>query len=95
MVKNENGEVIQKKFDFSFQLKFLFVFFFKFLSIVSPDQSQKSYSFYRKKLLRTSKKVLDECSSTLEFYLVKCVHILFLLADDTFSSLTENTLNFF
>ena len=51
LVKNENEAIIKKLiFDFFFQLKFLLVFFFKLLNIVCLDQSQKSHSFYKKKL---------------------------------------------
>ena len=51
LVKNES-EAARKKsiFDFFFELKFFCVFSFKFLNIVCPDQIQKSYIFYKKKL---------------------------------------------
>ena len=41
--------------------------------------------------LSHQKKVLDECSSTLEFFLVKYVHISFWSADVIFSTLMKNT----
>ena len=51
LVKNESGAARKKIiFDFFFKLKFFSVLFFKFLNIVCPDQIQKSYIFYKKKL---------------------------------------------
>ena len=51
LVKNESGAARKKIiFDFFFKLKFFSVFSFKFLNIVCPDQIQKSYIFYKKKL---------------------------------------------
>ena len=38
------------------------------------------------------KKLLDGCSTTLEFFLVKHIFILLWLDDNSFSNLTENTL---
>ena len=50
LVKNESGAARKKIiFDF-FKLNFFSVFSFKFLNIVCPDQIQKSYIFYKKKL---------------------------------------------
>ena len=51
LVKNKSGAARKKFiFDFFFELNFFFVFSFKFLNIVCPDQIQKSYIFYKKKL---------------------------------------------
>ena len=51
LVKNESGAARKKIiFDFFFKLNFFSVFSFKFLNIVCPDQIQKSYIFYKKKL---------------------------------------------
>ena len=51
LVKNENGAARKKIiFDFFLKLKFFSVLSFKFLNIVCPDQIQKSYIFYKKKL---------------------------------------------
>ena len=51
LVKNESGAARNFFiFDFFFELKFFSVFSFKFLNIVCPDQIQKSYIFYKKKL---------------------------------------------
>ena len=52
LVKDENGATRKKIiFDFFLQLKFFLVFFFKFLNIVCLAQIQKSYIFYKEKLL--------------------------------------------
>ena len=49
LVKNKSGAARKKFiFDFLFHLNFFFVLFFKFLSIVCPDQIQKSHIFYKK-----------------------------------------------
>ena len=49
--KTKVGQLEKKIiFDFFFELKFFSVFSFKFLIIVCPDQIQKSYIFYKKKL---------------------------------------------
>ena len=59
-------------------MKIGFVFFFMFLNIVCPDWIQKSLILKEKFTmfeLTHQKKVLDECSSTLEFSLVKYMHI--------------------
>ena len=51
LVKNESGAARKKIiFDFSLKLNFFSVLSFKFLNIVCPDQIQKSYIFYKKKL---------------------------------------------
>ena len=50
LVKSKS-RVVRKiiiKFFFSIEIKIFF--FFKFLKIVSPDKSQKSHSFYKRKL---------------------------------------------
>ena len=52
LVKNESGAARKKIiFDFFLKLIFFSVLSFKFLNIVCPDQIQKSYIFYKKKLL--------------------------------------------
>ena len=51
LVKNESGAARKKNiFDFFLKLNFFSVLSFKFLNIVCPDQIQKSYIFYKKKL---------------------------------------------
>ena len=70
----------RKKFisDFFFQLNFFWDFFFRFINIVCLDKIQKSLIFQEKTAkfeLSHHKKVLDKCSSTLKFSLVKYVHI--------------------
>ena len=51
LVKNKSGAARKKIIsNFFFELNFFFVFSFKFLNIVCPDQIQKSYIFYKKKL---------------------------------------------
>ena len=56
----------------------------KFLNIVCPDQIQKSHIFYKKKIVMFEsghqKRVLDECNSTLEFFLVKYLYISILVS---------------
>ena len=51
LVKNES-EAARKKIIFDIFLKLIFfsLLSFKFLNIVCPDQIQKSYIFYKKKL---------------------------------------------
>ena len=84
LVKYES-EVARKKyiFDLFLQLKIFLVFFFKFLNIVYLDQIQKSHILQEKIAkfkLGHQKKVLDECSSTLEFFLVKYIHVSILVS---------------
>ena len=51
LVKNESGAARKKIiFDFFLKLNFFSVLSLKFLNIVCPDQIQKSYIFYKKKL---------------------------------------------
>ena len=51
LVKNESGAPRKKIiFDFFLKLNFFSVLSFKFLNIACPDQIQKSYIFYKKKL---------------------------------------------
>ena len=64
-----------------------------FLNIVCLDQIQKSLILQEKTAkfeLSHQKKVLDECSSTLGFFLVKYVHISIFSANVIFSILMKN-----
>ena len=70
-------------FDFFFQFKIVFIFFLRFLNIVCPDQIHFSLILQEKIAkfeLSHQKKVLDECSSILEFFLVNNVHISILVS---------------
>ena len=67
LVKNKSGATRKKKkFDFFFQLNFFSIFFFNFLIIIYLNQIQKKLVKFE---LGHQKKNLDECSSTLEFFL--------------------------
>ena len=68
-------------FEFLFQLKlFFFFFFFKSVNIVSSGKNKKKITLTLQEIIAKleldhQKKHLDVCSSTLEFFLVKCVNI--------------------
>ena len=67
---------------------FFYVFFFKFLNIVCCDRIKTHTYLTRKNCnvsMRPQKKVLHECSSTLEFFFVKYLHFLFWSANIIFS----------
>ena len=76
MGKSEIG-VAQKKivFDFFFQFKIFYVFFLMFLNIGLFFFTFILQEEIAKFELSHQNKVLDECSLTLEFFLVKYVHI--------------------
>ena len=86
-VKGKNKTRAPRKnftFDFFFSIEFVFVFFLRFLNIVCPDQNHFFTLTLQEKIakfeLSHQKKVLDECSSTLEFFLEKYVHISILVS---------------
>ena len=65
-----------------------------FLNIICPNKIHISLILQEKIAkfeLSHQKKVLDECSSTMEFFLVKYVNVLFLSMDVLFSTLMKNT----
>ena len=70
------------------------MFFSRFLNIVCLEWIQKPLILQEKlaKLeLSHPKKVLDQCRSTLEFFLINMHIVLFLSAEVIFSTLTKNT----
>ena len=79
LVINKSGVVTKKIIFYFVSIQNFLVFFFKSLNRESLDHSHKAHTFYKKKLqslsLATKKRVLNECSSPLEFFLVKCVLI--------------------
>ena len=67
---------------FFFNLKFFYGFIFKELNIVSTDQKQYEHTSHEKmpKFEQDDqKKLLDGCSTTLEFFLVKYIYIFVLI----------------
>ena len=78
--KNKIGAARKKIIlNFFFPIEIFFVFFLRFLNIVYLDWIHRGTLILQEKIakfeLGHQKKVLDECSSTLEFFLVKFVHI--------------------
>ena len=82
------------KFNTFFYFILFFGFVFKFLNIVASNQN-KNKKKKPKFEQDVQKELLNGCSSTLEFFLVKYIYILFWSADNIFSILTKNALQIF